>query len=180
MVIDDTTTTTAMLDGGGEEEDNESGSTMQLSSPPPQLRTLDLSQLDRDAVTDEVIERALMAGSSTATTGQPTTTNSNTRSAGGMVHLNVQGATRLTDAALEHVVRSNAAALETLNVSFCPGLTDRGLGYLVDRCGRQLRQLHVWGNAQLTDAFLDGHQRVHDASLEIVGVWMKGASAQSK
>lgn len=148
------------------------------ASPPPQLRTLDLSQLDRDAVTDEVLECALMAGSSSSGEQQQ---NSISSRSGGMVHLNVQGATRLTDAALEHLVRSNAShTLETLNVSFCPGLTDRGLGYLVDQCGRQLRQLHVWGNAQLTDVFLDGHQRANDPSLEIVGVWMKAAAAAAQ
>jgi hypothetical protein len=66
-----------------------------------------------------------------------------------------------------------AASLEDLNVSFCPNITDKGLGYLVDKASTQLSKITIWGCAQLTDEFLDGHRRVDDPTLELNGVWMK-------
>jgi len=142
------------------------------SSPAPfrLLRRLDLSRLDHEAVTDAVLHQV---------TQSETTNTATTHSAAGLVYLNVQGASLLTDAALEDLVGGAATTLEELHVSFCPRLTDQGLGFLVDRCGRQLARLHVWGNAQLTDDFFDGHRRVRDAGLEIVGVWMKKTASRT-
>ena len=135
------------------------------------LRRLDLSRLDHEAVTDAVLHQVTHASE--------TTNTATTHSAAGLVYLNVQGASLLTDAALEDLVGGAATTLEELHVSFCPRLTDQGLGFLVDRCGRQLARLHVWGNAQLSDDFFDGHRRVRDAGLEIVGVWMKKTASRT-
>lgn len=57
-------------------------------------------------------------------------------------------------------------------------MSDKGLGYLVSKVGRQLSKIHVWGCAQITDDFLDGHDRT-DGGLEIVGVWMKKFGGRS-
>ena len=106
----------------------------------------------------------------------------------GLVYFNVAGSCALTDAALEALVDGgatsggNAAAtgggacretLQELNVSFCTHVTNQGLGYLVDHCGRQLHTVHLWGLAQVDELFLDGHGRVQDSTLSIVGAWMK-------
>jgi hypothetical protein len=93
--------------------------------------------------------------------------------AGGLVQLDLQGSTLITDATLEHLASTSSTSLQDLNVSYCPGITDQGLGYLVSQVGSQLTKIHVWGCAQLTDEFLDGHGRIQDGSFEIVGAWMK-------
>jgi hypothetical protein len=43
----------------------------------------------------------------------------------------------------------------------------------VDTVGEQLTKIHVWGGAQLTDEFLDGHGRVDGGGLEFLWEWMK-------
>ena len=144
------------------------------ASPPPRLRTLHLGQLDHEAVTDEVLHLATQAATQTSSTQQQ-----QQMLHGGLVHLNVQGASTLTDTGMEHLAATCQRTLEALNVSFCPLVTDRGLGFLVDKCGRQLAKLEVWGNAQLTDELFDGHRRAHDATLEIAGVWMKQTASRT-
>lgn len=119
--------------------------------PPPSFTSIDLNNCDHQAVTDHVIE--LMGDQ--------------------LVQLDMQGSTVVTDTAMEHLAKSSAYSLEGLNVSYCSAITDQGLGYLVDACGSQLSKIQVWGNAQLSDVFLDGHKRANDPSLEIVGAWMK-------
>jgi hypothetical protein len=76
-------------------------------------------------------------------------------------------------------VETSANTLESLNISFCPKITDQGLGYLVSRMGKQLTEIQVWGCAQLTDDFFDGHDRVDDRTLQIVGAWMKKSGNRS-
>jgi hypothetical protein len=139
------------------------------SAPPPMLTSLNLGNCDHAAVTDDVLHLATQA----ATQNRESDQQQQIALLGGMVHLNVQGSSCLTDTAMEYLVATSSRTLEELNVSFCPLVTDQGLGYLVDRCARQLKTLHVWGNAQLTDDFLDGNHRANDPSLEIMGVWMK-------
>ena len=68
--------------------------------------------------------------------------------------------------------------LQELNISFCPKISDKGLGYLVSKIHDQFHKLSIWGCAQITDEFLDGHDRVHkksddDDGLDIIGTWMK-------
>jgi hypothetical protein len=101
---------------------------------------------------------------------------------GGLVSLNVQGSSLLTDTSLEYLASPKGATYRTmteLNVSFCPNISDQGLGYLIDQCETQLRRIDVWGNAQLTDNLYDGHRRVDDPSFEVVGIWMKKSSSRT-
>ena len=71
----------------------------------------------------------------------------------------------LSDAALIALRTHCAPTLESLDISWCRGVTDHGVGALVD-ASEQLEQLSVWGCTQLTRRFYDGHSR--DA-LRIVG-----------
>ena len=50
----------------------------------------------------------------------------------GLVHVEVSGTASLTDDTMEALAATCATLLEELDVSFCPRLTDRGLGWLVD------------------------------------------------
>lgn len=147
------------------------------ASPPPMLRTLSLGKCDHEAVTDDVLHLATQAATQNRELSpdqpQQQQQQGNVALLGGMVHLDVQGSSQLTDAAMEYLAATSSRTLKQLNVSFCTKITDQGMGYLVDNCGKQLSKVHVWGNAQLTDDFLDGNHRASDPSLEIVGVWMK-------
>jgi Leucine Rich repeat len=142
---------------------------------PPSLRILDLSQCHGDAVTDDIIK--LAAEASTQSSG-----DGNIRGGfnGGLVQLDIQGSYVATDTSLENLIAAPGirSSLRKLNVSFCPHITDQGLGYLVDECGNQLSSLSIWGNAQITDGFLDGHRRTSDPDLQIVGAWMRGSSSR--
>jgi hypothetical protein len=135
---------------------------------PPMLRTLNLANCDHEAVTDDVIRLAAQAATHNHESNQK-----QIAVLGGLVHVNLQGSTVITDSALEELAATSSRTLEELNVSFCTGITDKGLGYLVDKCNRQLAKIHVWGNAQLTDEFFDGNHRFNDPTLEICGIWMK-------
>jgi DNA repair protein RAD7 len=127
---------------------------------PPVLRSVELANLDHRAVTDDVIQLVCEASSQRRDGDQ------------GLVRLNVQGSSSLTYASCEHLVKTSSQTLESLDLSFCTQVSDQGLGYLVQHC-RALQKLDIWGCAQVTDAFLDGHDRVLDASLEISGAWIK-------
>jgi hypothetical protein len=67
------------------------------------------------------------------------------------------------------------SSLQELDVSFCGSVTDKGLGYLSSKA-HHLKKVHIWGLAQLTDEFLDGHDL---EGLELVGVWMKRSGWRS-
>lgn len=120
---------------------------------PPNLTTLELANLHHMAVSDSVLDLV------TATSSQ-------------LRVLNIQGSSVVSDEGLEYLTNRSRYSLEKLNVSYCVKLTDQGLGYLVDCCSG-LQRLEIWGSAQLTSAFLDGHSRANDASLKIVGTWIK-------
>lgn len=152
--------------------------------PPPKLKVLKLASVDYEAVTDEVLRLA------TASSSAPTASDEAGRSlrlagyktigrSGGLVQVDVQGSTLVTDQMLEQLVETSAYTLEDLNVSYCPLITDKGLGYLVSKIGHQLTKITVWGCAQLTDEFFDGHDRVEDGKLEIIGAWMKKSGTRS-
>ena len=94
---------------------------------------------------------------------------------GGMVYLNLNGAVHVTDKSMEHIAKYCVTSLHELDVSFCPNVTDQGLGYLVSQV-LNLRKLCIWGCAQISDNFHDGHRRVMDSSFEVEGAWMKKSS----
>ena len=152
---------------------------------PPKLKSLFLGSVDYQAVTDDVME--LVTASATHNNDASKSgidylakrPAKNTSSSGGLVQLDLHGSTLVTDATMEHLAATSAYTLRELNVSYCPLITDKGLGYLVDQCGRQLSKITLWGCAQLTDEFYDGHARTNDPSLEIVGAWMKKSGSRS-
>lgn len=131
-----------------------------VDETPPVLHSLELANLDHQAVTDDVIQLVCQSSSQQRDGDQ------------GLERLNVQGSSAVTYAACEHLVQTSSHTLQVLNLSFCTQVTDQGLGYLVQHC-RSLERLDIWGCAQVSDLFLDGHDRVLDASLVISGAWIK-------
>lgn len=157
---------------------------------PPKLKVLKLASIDHESVTDELIRlvtasscgRGIMdvKGSSTSS-AKPTalTRRCGVGSGGGLVQLDIQGSTLVTDQMLEQLVETSSNTLESLNISYCPLINDSGLGYLVKNIGFQLKKIELWGCAQLTDDFFDGHDRAHDGSLKLIGAWMKKSGTRS-
>jgi hypothetical protein len=148
--------------------------------PPPKLRALKLASCDHQAVTDEVME--LVTASASAKKITTSAIPYNTASlfgGGGIVQLDLQGSALVTDATLEHLAETSATTLQELNVSYCPLISDKGLGYLVSKTGAQFTKIECWGCAQLSDEFFDGHCRVQDGTLHIVGAWMKKSGTRS-
>ena len=109
---------------------------------------------------------------------------------GGMIRVELEGAA-VTDSTLEYLAATSANTLEHLNVSFCPHISDKGLGYLVDSVGNQLEGVQIWGCAQITEEFWNGHSRVVEGGrtstslesvvvpLQITGAWMKKSGIAS-
>ena len=79
--------------------------------------------------------------------------------------LAVNNCPAMGDGAIKALVDRRCDALESLDVSWCRGVSDQPLGALVDRCAA-LRKLTIWGCSQLTPLFFNGHK--NDA-LEVVG-----------
>ena len=144
---------------------------------PPKLKVLKLGSCDHQAVTDEVIQ--LATASSAERHGDKSSSTAVYSRSGGLAQLDIQGSTLVTDMMLEQLVETSANTLTDLNVSYCPLISDGGLGYLVSKTGQQLAKIEVWGCAQLTDEFFDGHCRANDRSLEIVGAWMRKSGTRS-
>eukprot|EP00908_Phaeocystis_cordata_P026161 Transcript_8630.p1 GENE.Transcript_8630~~Transcript_8630.p1 ORF type:complete len:446 (+),score=168.75 Transcript_8630:1467-2804(+) len=71
----------------------------------------------------------------------------------------------LSDLSLQALAEHCAASLEDLDVSWCRGVTDDGVGLLADSC-TQLRRLSIWGCSQLTPRFFRGYS---NAQLRILG-----------
>ena len=113
---------------------------------------------------------------STSTTAHTSTfkaRNSELLSAlGGLASLDISGSS-VNDKNMEELSVFCNTTLAELKISFCPHVSDLGLGYLVSKCGNQLASLEIWGNAQISDVFLDGHDRVSGRGLVIEGAWMK-------
>jgi len=135
---------------------------------PPMLVNLNLGRCDHEAVTDDVINLVTQAA-----TKKRDGVIDQMAFLGGLVNLGIQGSSLVTDTAMECLAATCGSSLRELNVSFCPRISDKGLGYLVDNLGPQLEKIQMWGCAQITDEFLDGHRRVDDPAMEITGVWMK-------
>ena len=153
---------------------------------PPMLRKLDLSELT--SVNDSVVTLAAKAASfKRSVVETPIETlevddDPNPELLGhklapmkGLVHINISGAS-ITDKSLEVLASTCPSSLRELDVSFCTAISDKGLGYLVSKVGDQFTKVHVWGLAQLSDEFYDGHS---SKSLEIMGVWMKASGGRS-
>ena len=174
--------------------------------PPPQLKRLNLNHMDVDAVTDEVMELILQSAcrkpvtsagagtgpSSVSAAAAATVAHSGLSLLGGMVKVELQGAA-ITDNTLEQLAATSANTIEHLDVSFCPRISDKGLGYLVDSVGNQLENVQIWGCAQITEEFWNGHARVFEGGrmsitnsdvapvvpLQITGAWMKRSGIAS-
>lgn len=156
---------------------------------PPRLRKLNLSSCDGQAVTDTVIDLACRA-SGTTSLSSSTTTGTTTKSAvessqpfsppssssRGLVYLGIHGSLGCTNDSMESLAATAAHSIRELDVGFVPHITNQGLGYLVSKASHQLTKIHIWGCAQITEEFLDGHARCDDPTLEIIGAWMKKAS----
>lgn len=153
---------------------------------PPMLRKLDLSQCSYDEVNDAVLILAAKAAAfkrsvtcaATEDNPNPESLVSEVSSSMGLVHVNLIGSS-ISDKSMEMIAATCSSSLEELDISFCVNVTDKGLGYLVSKLGCQFAKLHVWGLAQLTEEFLDGHDRIEEGGLEIVGVWMKKIGGRS-
>jgi hypothetical protein len=143
---------------------------------PPQLKHLNLADCGRGMVTDNVL--GLVCRAASMKRDQDAISEKYQSFSGGLVRLNLMGSA-CTDTTLEQLAVTSALSLKDLNVSFCPHVSDKGLGYLVSKVGLQLRKIHIWGCAQLTEEFLDGHARVKDPTLNIVGAWIKKGNAVS-
>ena len=72
----------------------------------------------------------------------------------------------LSDRAILALRTHNASSLRTLDLSWCRGLTDHGLGALVDATEGRLERLSLWGCSQLTATFYEGHS---NDRLRIIG-----------
>jgi len=152
------------------------------------LRKLDLSQCSYNEVNDAVLTLAAKAASfkrsSTYAANEEDNPNPETLVSDvsgarkGLVHISIIG-TSVSDKSMETLAATCSSSLEELDISFCVNVSDKGLGYLVSKLGCQFTKLHVWGLAQLTEEFLDGHDRVEEGVLEIVGVWMKKSGGRS-
>jgi hypothetical protein len=68
----------------------------------------------------------------------------------GLARIQLSGVTCMTDASLALLASSSAVlSLRHVELSWCRGVTDTGVGMLADSCSRLLT-LRVWGNTQLT------------------------------
>jgi hypothetical protein len=83
----------------------------------------------------------------------------------GLSHLSLNKVPGVSDVALLALKTHCADALRVLDLSWCRGVSDHGVGALVDAC-EGLERLVVWGCSQLTVTFYDGHS--NDA-LQVVG-----------
>jgi len=145
---------------------------------PPMLRKLDLSSCGREVVTDEVMDLICKASSikRDTKTGEYTLPSSSqlqlSSMGGGLVHVNINGS-NCSDTTMEYLAATSVSSLKELDISYAPFITDKGLGYLVSKVGNQFNKIKIWGCAQINEEFLDGHSRIHDPNLQIIGAWIK-------
>jgi len=149
---------------------------------PPMLRKLDLSQCTYEEINDAVITLATKAASFKRSVGAIDNDECDNPEGlisevgmQGLVSVNISGSS-ITDKSLEMFASTATSSLEELDASFCVNVSDKGLGYLVSKLGPQFNKLYIWGLAQITDDFLDGHG---SESLSIQGAWMKKSGGRS-
>uniref|UniRef100_A0A7S3Q289 Uncharacterized protein n=2 Tax=Chaetoceros debilis TaxID=122233 RepID=A0A7S3Q289_9STRA len=144
---------------------------------PPNLRTLDLSSCDFNAVNENVVNLAISSSALKRSQDDESrllkvdTLKRDLSALGGLVSLDVSNSS-VTDKVMENLASTCSSSLKLLKVNFCPNISDNGLGYLVSKCGTQFSSVEIWGCAQISDIFLDGN---HGAGrrFEIEGAWMK-------
>jgi hypothetical protein len=146
---------------------------------PPTLRTLDLSNCHNEAVNETVVNLAIAAsslkrqskdGDGVGGKGIPNNHN-DVSTMGGFISLDVSGSS-ITDTNMEQLAIQCRSSLQELKINFCTNVSNNGCGYLVSKVRRQLNRIEIWGCAQITEIFLDGHSRINDGELDIVGAWM--------
>ena len=79
--------------------------------------------------------------------------------------LSLNNVPALSDLSLAALAEHCAASLEALDLSWCRGVSDDGVGLLVDACP-ELRTLTIWGCSQLTQRFFGQHS---NPKLHIIG-----------
>jgi hypothetical protein len=143
---------------------------------PPMLRNIDFGDCAFHAVNDAIMELASQASSMKRDNiGGMSQYRSST---GGLISVNIKGSS-CTDITMETLATTSASTLKELNVSFSPGITNQGLGYLVSQAGFQLTKIQIWGCAQISDEFLDGHHRTNDPKFQVIGAWIKKGNLMS-
>ena len=143
---------------------------------PPMLRKLDVSGCHYEAVSDTVLDLICRASSMKRDSGGEI--SQHLSSMGGLVYVNVNGSS-CTDISMESLAATAASSLKELNISFTSKVSDKGLGYLVSKASSQLSKIQIWGCAQITDEFLDGHARITDPGLQVIGAWIKKGNTVS-
>jgi len=153
---------TSYVTTNGEEEMSKE---LALLGNPPRLKTLDLGRCLNQIVDDRVVLLAVEA--------------SDVKGSGdGIIYLDISGSGSLvTDRCMEQIAKRCATSLVDINVSFCHKFSDRGLGYLCEISNHQFQSIKVWGCAQLSGAFFDGHGR---SDLKIEGQWLKPEGGKKK
>ena len=76
----------------------------------------------------------------------------------GLARVSLNKIPALSDRALAALRKHCAETLTALDISWLRGVSDHGVGALVDACER-LDELRLWGCTQLTRTFFDGHSR---------------------
>jgi len=152
---------------------------------PPCLKRLNLGNNAYQVVNDNVVKLAAKASSLKLNLNDDDDNDftHHLSSLGGFVYLNLCGAS-ITDDTLEILATTCSTSLQELNLSFCPYISDKGMGYMIVEIQDQFTKVHVWGCAQLTEELWDGHDRVfHNEKgrecLDITGVWMKKSGGSS-
>ncbi|GAX29180.1 DNA repair protein RAD7 [Fistulifera solaris] len=112
---------------------------------PPMLRRFLVNQCDHEAITDQVVLLAAKASTHHRADVQSHSSGGSSLLLGGLKHLDVQGSSLVTDEGLEELVRYCAGTLEELNVSFCPKISSKGLGWVKSfGMGTNARTTPLW------------------------------------
>lgn len=126
------------------------------------LKRIVLSNCSEKAVNDAVVDYCCKGSVNADSDGK------------GLVYADFSGSgSSLTDVCMESIAKHCYKTIRELNVSFCHKITDKGLGYLCEKATDQFAKVKVWGMAQLTDDFYDGHDRGDNFIIE--GIWMSRA-----
>ena len=83
----------------------------------------------------------------------------------GLKRLSLNKIPAISDASLLALRTHCAESLEEIDISWCRGMTDHGVGALVDACDN-LARLALWGCTQFTPLFYEGHS---NDTLRIIG-----------